>query len=101
MTEKDVQDEQDAAVGQYMRLKQNLETARERIQKIAQQMHDVAKTISSKTAGELATFDFHSFVWLNPEAVKNLAEDQVRAEEEAMNAREKAMRLGAALSGIY
>jgi hypothetical protein len=97
MTEKDVQETQDAALGQYMRLKQNAAVAETRLKEVSARMSKVASELYRRDAEELVSFTFESYAWLNPEVIRALAQDVIKAKQEAQNAREKAVQVGVAI----
>lgn len=97
MTEKNVQEIQDAALGQYTRLKQTLAAAEQRLRSVTATMSAVASQLSRRDAEELVTFAFEGNDWLNVGVIQALAKDVVKAKQEMGNAREKAVNLGVAI----
>lgn len=96
MTEKDVHETQDAALGRYMRLKRTHAIALERATVIAREMSD----FSSELRGGARKFMMPGFqmpAWINREIVAQLISDISTAETEMQKARDHAMTLGVAL----
>jgi len=97
MTEENVQESQDKALGQYTRLKANLAAAKARIEKTGSEMSAVGSDLRSKPAQHWIGFSFASFPWLNKDAIQKLAHDLETAEKEVDAARIKAINLGVAI----
>jgi hypothetical protein len=98
MTEANVRELQDQALGQYTRLKQNLVAAKARMEKTGKEMYRVGAELESYRVRDWAGFSFSSFPWLNQEFLNGLAQDIVTAEHEVQQAKSKAASLGVALS---
>jgi len=97
MTEQNKQDLEDAALGRYTRRKQDLEAAETLLRQAGVQMSRFASELSRRSAEDLIGFKFESYSWLNPQAIKDLAQDVVRAREEVGKARDQAVHLGVAV----
>jgi hypothetical protein len=95
MTEENVQDLQDKALGQYIRLKNNLAATKERIGGAAKEMEALALDLKNKPFSHWLDSPFHKFVWLDSEGLARLLADVLRAEKELETARNKAISLGA------
>ncbi len=96
MTDENVQDLQDKAVGQYTRLKQALTAAKTRMAKTGKEMESVGCDLLNRRTPEWVGFVFESYPWLNHEYIKNLAQEIVTAEREVNDAKTKAVQLGVA-----
>ena len=98
MTEENVQELQDKALGQYTRLKKNLPAARERLETVGKEMSNVGSDLRNKPVQHWIGFKFASFSWLNVSTLEQLASDIQTAENEVQQAKIKAINLGVALS---
>lgn len=94
MTEENVQELQDKALGQYTRLKATLAAAKARIEKTGSEMSQVASELRSKPAQHWIGFSFANYPWLNGEAIQKLAHDLETAQKEVEDAKIKAINLG-------
>jgi hypothetical protein len=97
MTEENVQDLQDKALGQYIRMKKNLAVTKERIGHAAKEMESLALDLKNKPFSHWLDSPFHKYVWLDSEGLSRLLAEVLRAEKDLETARSKAMSLGAAI----
>lgn len=97
MTEENVQDLQDKALGQYIRLKNNLAATKERIGNTAREMESVALDLKNKPFSHWLDSPFQKYAWLNSEGLSRILAEVLRAEKDLETARNKAVSLGAAI----
>jgi hypothetical protein len=60
-------------------------------------LKEVTDALRRYPASTLATYHFNEYPWLNPDALRKIAEDIVKAEAELSEAEQQAARLGAVL----
>jgi len=94
MTEANVRELQDQALGQYTRLKQNLVAAKTRMEETGHEMSNVGAELRNKSSRQWAEFSFSAYPWLNKEYLVGLAQDIMIAEREVSDAKIKAINLG-------
>jgi len=97
MTEENVQEMQDKALGQYTRLKQTLAQTDARVKAISKEMREISYELESKPSSHFIGMNWESKTWLNIEAVKAALADVERARREMQTAKDKAISLGVAI----
>jgi len=97
MTEDNVQELKDKALGQYTRLKADFAAAKARIEQTGEEMSRVGSELRTRPAQHWIGFSFSSYPWLNKDAIQKLAHDLETAEQEASQAKIKAINLGVAI----
>jgi hypothetical protein len=95
MTEENVQDLQDKALGQYIRLKHNLAATKERIGATAREMESLALDLKNKPFGYWLESTPQKYAWLDSEGLSRVLAEVLRAEKDLETARNKAISLGA------
>ena len=94
MTEENVQDLQDRALGQYIRLKNNLAATKERIGAAAKEMESLALDLKNKPFSHWLEFTPNKYAWLDSEGLSRILAEVLRAEKDLEVARNKAISLG-------
>jgi hypothetical protein len=97
VTEKNVQEIEDAALGAYVRSRKALEIAKERVNQVSAQMRQFSIELSLCSGTDLSPARIESVPWLNPTVIRDLAADVTQAETALDAARRKAVRLGVAV----
>jgi hypothetical protein len=97
MTEEKVLDLQDKALGQYIRLKNNLAATKERIGNTANEMESLALDLKNKPFSHWLDSPFHKYAWLDSDGLSRILAEVLRAEKDLETARNQAISLGAAV----
>jgi len=90
MSEKDVEDLQDKARGNYHRAQETLNAAKQRAEHLALEMEALAGHLRNQPWN----IAVDSYPWLMPDTVRAIKEDIAKADAEAGQARQKAQDLG-------
>jgi hypothetical protein len=97
MTDEKVQDLQDKALGQYIRLKNNLAATKERIGNTAKEMESLALDLKNKPFSHWLDSPFKKYAWLDSDGLSRILAEVLRAEKDLETARNQAINLGAAV----
>ena len=93
MTEETLQTQKDAALGQYVRIKQLREDTKNEIQKLAARMRQLSTDISYRTPDQILGLGLNSIPWINPEPIHALAREVESAEIAFDAARQRLIKL--------
>jgi hypothetical protein len=87
-------EQQDRALGQYVRLKAGLAAAKQRLDALGNAMRELGSEIKSQNVGRLVGIAFADHAWLNQDALRSVIQEIVTAQLELEQARDAAVRLG-------
>ena len=97
MTEQDIQDKQDKALGKFMRQKQILAAAETEWQETCRKIKKTGEELQLKSPEQLQGFQFSTQDWLNVEALQRRANDMIKAKQELDQAKIEATNLGVSI----